>query len=73
MTRHWPCLCLAVAIVAHGATRAYSGELMVGAYYYPWYGSFDGGHDLRQSVRGHLVPPQRPAIGLYSSRAATTR
>ncbi|MEX0977443.1 MAG: glycoside hydrolase family 99-like domain-containing protein [Pirellulales bacterium] len=45
---------------------------MVGAYYYPWYGSFAGGHDLGQSVRGHLVPPQRPAIGPYNSRAAET-
>jgi hypothetical protein len=72
MTRHWPCLCLAVAFVVHGATRAHPGEVMVGAYYYPWYGSFAGGHDLGQSVRGHLVPPQLPAIGLYSSRAAET-
>jgi hypothetical protein len=46
--------------------------VVVGAYYYPWYGSFAGGHDLGQSVRGHLAPPQGPAIGLYDSRAAET-
>ena len=39
-----------------------------GAYYYPWYGDFGGGHDLDQSLRGHLLPPQGPAIGDYSSR-----
>jgi glycoprotein endo-alpha-1,2-mannosidase len=47
-------------------------EVVVGAYYYPWYGPFAGGHDLRQSLRGHLVPPQRPAIGFYDSRDRRT-
>ncbi|MEX0610541.1 MAG: DUF5010 domain-containing protein [Pirellulales bacterium] len=41
-------------------------------YYYPWYGSFPGGHSLNQSLRGHLVPPQPPAIGLYSNRSSAT-
>ena len=49
-----------------------SGDLQVGAYYYPWYGDFPGGHRLTQSLRGHLVPQQPPAIGLYSNRAAET-
>jgi hypothetical protein len=44
----------------------------VGAYYYPWYGTFAGGHSVNQSLRGHLAPPQPPALGAYSSRNAAT-
>ena len=47
-------------------------EPVVGVYYYPWYGSFSGGHSLNQSLRGHLVPPQPPAIGVYSNRNSAT-
>ena len=50
--------------------RIVQGEPFVGVYYYPWYGNFAGGHSLNQSLRGHLVPAQPPALGLYSSRDA---
>lgn len=49
-----------------------NAEPMVGAYYYPWYGTFNGGHSVNQSLRGHLAPPQPPAVGVYSSRSAAT-
>lgn len=45
---------------------------MVGVYYYPWYGTFNGGHSVNQSLRGHLTPPQPPALGVYNSRATAT-
>jgi hypothetical protein len=48
------------------------GEPTVGVYYYPWYGSFASGHRVNQSLRGHLTPPQPPAIGNYSSRDSAT-
>ncbi len=44
----------------------------VGAYYYPWYGNYNGGHRISQSLRGHLVPQQQPSIGDYSSRDSAT-
>jgi hypothetical protein len=44
------------------------GEPVVGAYYYPWYGTFEEGHTLKESLRWHLVPSQPPALGNYSSR-----
>jgi hypothetical protein len=47
-------------------------EPTVGVYYYPWYGTFGGGHSVNQSLRGHLAPPQPPALGVYSSRNAAT-
>jgi hypothetical protein len=47
-------------------------EPVVGVYYYPWYGNFSGGHSVNQSLRGHLVPPQPPALGAYSSRDSAT-
>ena len=45
---------------------------LVGAYYYPWYGAFAGGHSWSDNVRAKLVPPQLPALGEYSSREAAT-
>src|SRR5687767_4162391 len=48
------------------------GAPTVGVYYYPWYGSFPGGHSVNQSLRGHLSPPQPPAIGVYSNRDNAT-
>lgn len=72
MTHRLLYLSLAVALVALCGPRPCPSEVVVGAYYYPWYGSFAGGHDLGQSVRGHLVPPQLPAIGRYSSRDNAT-
>ena len=61
-----------MALVALGAVRPVCGEPVVGVYYYPWYGSFPGGHSVNQSLRGHLVPPQPPAIGNYSNRSRST-
>jgi glycoprotein endo-alpha-1,2-mannosidase len=58
---------LAASLVLYAARLAYS-EPTVGVYYYPWYGSFTGGHSLNQSLRGHLVPAQPPAIGYYDNR-----
>jgi glycoprotein endo-alpha-1,2-mannosidase len=40
----------------------------VGAYYYPWYGTYSGGHSWTQTLRENLVPQQPPALGYYSSR-----
>lgn len=40
----------------------------VGVYYYPWYGSFAGGHGFDSTLRMHLSPAQPPALGSYSSR-----
>jgi glycoprotein endo-alpha-1,2-mannosidase len=59
-------------LLVGGWSRAAEGAPMVGAYYYPWYGTFAGGHDVRQSTRGHLTPQQLPSSGVYSSRNATT-
>ncbi len=55
-----------------------AAELLVGAYYYPWYAAprarRDGSTDrlgwMRQAVRGRLVPPQLPLLGVYDSRDA---
>lgn len=51
-----------------GAARA----VQVGAYYYPWHGSYPGGHSFNDTLRGHLVPRQDPAIGRYSNRDSAT-
>ena len=63
-----PALSLLLAVFWRPAEAAPT----VGVYYYPWYGSFSGGHRWSQSVRGHLAPPQPPSIGDYSSRDAAT-
>jgi hypothetical protein len=63
---------VAIGVLYLAVTRAAQADVTVGAYYYPWYGSFSGGHSINQSLRGHLVPPQPPAIGLYSSRSSGT-
>src|SRR5262245_45249528 len=44
----------------------------VGAWYYPWYGTFEGGHRWSRTLRSHLVPQQSPALGFYNSRDAAT-
>lgn len=42
-----------------------------GVYYYPWYGSSEGGHSWQgEYVRDFLVPRQPPLLGHYSSRDA---
>jgi hypothetical protein len=62
---------LAFALVVISAARAAAGDPLVGAYYYPWYGPSPF-HNLNQSLRGHLVPPQPPALGAYSNRNSAT-
>ena len=47
--------------------RSASAATQVGAYYYPWYGTYPGGHGWTQTLREHLVPQQPPALGYYSS------
>ena len=62
--------CLAGALFAISAARAAAGDPVVGAYYYPWYGSFSGGHSVNQSLRGHLMPPQPPVLRRTIAAAA---
>lgn len=64
--------CVAIALVVMLSSRSANAEPVVGAYYYPWYGTFAGGHSVNQSLRGHLSPPQPPALGEYNSRDAAT-
>ena len=64
---------LAVACTARdpGASPApaiQQERYLVGAYYYTWYPrNFGQGY-----LRGNLVPPQRPALGLYPSADPAT-
>jgi glycoprotein endo-alpha-1,2-mannosidase len=44
---------------------SYDGGIMVGAYYYPWYGP--SAHRVSQSLRWHLVPQQTSELGEYDS------
>lgn len=46
----------------------YDGGILVGAYYYPWYGPGAGGHGFHDTLRDHLVPKQGPALGYYNNR-----
>ena len=48
------------------------GDMIVGAYYYPWYGRFPGGHSFSQTMRQQLTPPQPPALGYYDSGDGAT-
>jgi hypothetical protein len=52
--------------------RISDGAPLVGAYYYPWYGPYSGGHSWTDNLRAKLVPQQPPALGNYSSRSSTT-
>jgi hypothetical protein len=63
---------VAIGLLSPCAPAARSGEVMVGAYYYAWYGPYEGGHNWRDCLRSRLIPPQQPAIGRYSSRARDT-
>ena len=47
---------------------AYEGGIMVGAYYYPWYGP--GQHPVSDSLRLHLVPQQVAELGEYDSSSS---
>jgi hypothetical protein len=46
----------------------YDGGIMVGAYYYPWYGP--GKHPVSDSLRLHLVPQQDSELGEYDSSSS---
>lgn len=61
-----------VLVHVFGSALVLHAEPKVGVYYYPWYGTFGGGHSVNQSLRGHLAPPQPPGLGVYSSRNAET-
>jgi hypothetical protein len=63
MTRRQLLLCFFAVTLSFFAAHAACGEPTVGVYYYPWYGSFSGGHSVNQSLRGHLTPAQPPALG----------
>jgi glycoprotein endo-alpha-1,2-mannosidase len=63
---------LAIAMLACFTSCVGAAEPLVGAYYYPWYGSFSGGHPWNQTLREHLSPAQPPALGQYSSRDSAT-
>jgi hypothetical protein len=47
---------------------AYDGGIMVGAFYYPWYGP--GQHPVSDSLRLHLVPQQEAELGEYDSSSS---
>jgi hypothetical protein len=81
MTTDWTALVttrerLRLAVSAAGLWLACAGladaDPLVGAWYYPWYGTFPGGHTWTQTLRENLVPPQPPALGYYSSRSSAT-
>src|SRR5689334_15436478 len=65
----WSLACFAIAFLA---SPSLCRSDTVGAYYYPWYGSFSGGHTWTQTLREQLAPAQPPAIGYYSSRDSAT-
>jgi glycoprotein endo-alpha-1,2-mannosidase len=62
----------ALVAVLLTTARLAAAQPLVGAWYYPWYGTFPGGHTWTQTLREHLVPQQPPALGYYSSRSSTT-
>jgi glycoprotein endo-alpha-1,2-mannosidase len=47
---------------------AYDGGILVGAYYYPWYGP--GQHPVSDSLRLHLLPQQASELGEYDSSSS---
>ncbi|KPK37269.1 MAG: hypothetical protein AMJ65_14985 [Phycisphaerae bacterium SG8_4] len=51
-----------------GGEWTYDGGILVGAYYYPWYGPAT--HRVSESLRGHLVPEQTAELGEYDSSSA---
>jgi hypothetical protein len=72
MTKRQLFLCFFAVSLSCFVAHAACGEPTVGVYYYPWYGSFSGGHSVNQSLRGHLTPPQSPALGNYDNRNSAT-
>ena len=57
-----------VFLLMVSVTRA--GDIMVGVYYYPWYGPGTGGHGFGDTLRDHLVPKQYPELGYYNNADA---
>jgi glycoprotein endo-alpha-1,2-mannosidase len=49
--------------VRAGGGWTYEDGILVGAYYYPWYGP--AAHRVSESLRGHLVPEQTSELGEY--------
>jgi hypothetical protein len=50
-----------------GSAWAQQQDIVVGTYYYPWYGPGVGGHGFDHTLREHLVPKQRPLLGHYDN------
>ena len=67
-----PLLRLAIVVIASTLPDVGQAWPLVGAYYYPWYGAFAGGHAGNDMLRAKLAPQQPPALGYYSSRASAT-
>ena len=67
-----PLLRLAIVVIASTLPDVGQAAPLVGAYYYPWYGAFAGGHAWNDMLRAKLAPQQPPALGYYSSRASAT-
>ena len=65
-------LAVLAAVLWSGGAGLAGAAPLVGAWYYPWYGTFPGGHSWTQTLRENLVPPQPPALGYYNSRASAT-
>ena len=48
-------------------SAASGSDVMVGVYYYPWYGPGAGGHGFGNTLWAHLVPKQYPELGYYNN------
>lgn len=68
MIPRWLVCAVAIASLIDVASHSNGAEPLVGAYYYPWYGTFSGSHSWRETLREHLSPAQPPALGEYDSR-----
>src|SRR5205809_1095542 len=71
MKKQWALACSVAALFAFQSPLLCRSDT-VGAYYYPWYGTFSGGHSWTQTLRQQLAPAQPPAIGYYNSRDSAT-
>jgi hypothetical protein len=58
----------AVALKKYADGGTYDGGILVGVYYYPWYGPT--AHPVSQSLRYHLVPKHYAELGNYDSRSS---
>jgi len=58
---------LLLVILLCGCAWTQQQDVIVGAYYYPWYGPDTGGHKFDRTLREHLVPKQRPLLGFYDN------